>query len=273
MITEAWVRVQPRPAHRSSAGVRFDELPRRQPSACGRSPSRACTRPTAACSIAGEAGLTMAGDGSHALLVLGFESTDHPVEEPMDAGARDLSRARRLGLPAEPGRAPGGAGCGRAPGARRFLGAPYVRDLLVAMGVLAETFETAITWERFAALPRARDRRRRARRCAQACGAGAGCSAASPTSTPTARPPTSRSRPGPRGARRSSSGSAIKRAVSDAIIAAGGTITHHHAVGRDHRPVVRPPAPEPFAAALRAAKAAVDPAGVMNPGVLIDPLP
>ena len=52
---------------------------------------------------------------------------------------------------------------------------------------------------------------------------------------------------------------------------AGGTITHHHAVGRDHRPWYDRQRPEPFAAALRGAKAAVDPAGIMNPGVLIDP--
>ena len=58
---------------------------------------------------------------------------------------------------------------------------------------------------------------------------------------------------------------AIKRAASDALIAAGGTITHHHAVGRDHRPWYDQQRPEPFAAALRAAKAAVDPAGRAQP--------
>ena len=63
----------------------------------------------------------------------------------------------------------------------------------------------------------------------------------------------------------------IKSAVSDAIEAAGGTITHHHAVGRDHRPWYDRQRPEPFAAALRAAKATVDPAGILNPGVLVDP--
>jgi alkyldihydroxyacetonephosphate synthase len=52
----------------------------------------------------------------------------------------------------------------------------------------------------------------------------------------------------------------------------GGTITHHHAVGRDHRPWYDAQRPDPFAHALRGAKAAVDPAGILNPGVLIDPL-
>jgi alkyldihydroxyacetonephosphate synthase len=63
----------------------------------------------------------------------------------------------------------------------------------------------------------------------------------------------------------------IKAAVSEALIDAGGTITHHHAVGRDHRPWYDRQRPGPFAEALRAAKRAVDPAGVLNPGVLLDP--
>ncbi|MBV9739772.1 MAG: FAD-binding oxidoreductase, partial [Hyphomicrobiales bacterium] len=64
---------------------------------------------------------------------------------------------------------------------------------------------------------------------------------------------------------------AIKEAASDALIAAGGTITHHHAVGRDHRPWYDLQRPELFAVALRAAKKALDPQGMLNPGVLIDP--
>ena len=63
----------------------------------------------------------------------------------------------------------------------------------------------------------------------------------------------------------------VKAAASEAIVTAGGTITHHHAVGRDHRRWYDRQRPEPFAAALRAAKRAVDPAGILNPGVLIDP--
>jgi alkyldihydroxyacetonephosphate synthase len=54
------------------------------------------------------------------------------------------------------------------------------------------------------------------------------------------------------------------------VLAAGGTITHHHAVGRDHRPWYDRQRPEPFATALRAAKAALDPDSRLNPGVLLD---
>ena len=64
---------------------------------------------------------------------------------------------------------------------------------------------------------------------------------------------------------------AIKAAVSDAVIDAGGTITHHHAVGRDHRPWYDRQRPYRFADALRASKRELDPSAVLNPGVLIDP--
>jgi alkyldihydroxyacetonephosphate synthase len=64
---------------------------------------------------------------------------------------------------------------------------------------------------------------------------------------------------------------AIKAAVSDTVIDAGGTITHHHAIGRDHRPWYDRQRPDRFADALRAAKAELDPKAILNPGVLVDP--
>ena len=63
----------------------------------------------------------------------------------------------------------------------------------------------------------------------------------------------------------------MKAAASEAILAGGATITHHHAVGRDHRPWYDRQRPDPFAAALRAVKRELDPSGALNPGVLIDP--
>jgi len=62
---------------------------------------------------------------------------------------------------------------------------------------------------------------------------------------------------------------AVKRAASDAVIEAGGTITHHHAVGRDHMPWYREQRPPLFGAALAAAKGVLDPKGILNPGVLL----
>ena len=61
----------------------------------------------------------------------------------------------------------------------------------------------------------------------------------------------------------------VKAAAAEAVLAAGGTITHHHGVGREHRPWYERQRPEPFGLALAAAKAAIDPAGVLNPGVLL----
>ena len=63
----------------------------------------------------------------------------------------------------------------------------------------------------------------------------------------------------------------VKQAASEAIVAAGGTITHHHAVGRDHRPWYDRQRPEPFADGSARREVRRRPAGILNPGVLIDP--
>jgi alkyldihydroxyacetonephosphate synthase len=268
IITEAWVRVQPRPAHRRSAGVRFADFG--GGSECVRAISQSALHP-ANCRLidAREARMTMAGDGSHALLVLGFESTDHPVDGAME---------RALEICAEHG----GATPGRdhqtsdAVGSWReaFLGAPYMRDVLVAMGVLSETFETAITWERF---PAFHERVTAAAEEAVRAAGGPGSSGGQVSCRFTHVYPDGPAvyftvlAPARRG-REVEQWAAIKHAVSNAVIAEGGTITHHHAVGREHRPWYDQQRPAPFAAALRGAKAAVDPEGIMNPGVLIDPL-
>jgi alkyldihydroxyacetonephosphate synthase len=266
VITQAWVRVQPRPQHRASAGVRFEDF--LTAAGCVRAISQAGLYPSN-CRLldAGEAGLTMAGDGSHALLVLGFESTDHPVEEAM---ARALAICAEHGGAAVPRReGPGGDAVGSWRGA--FVGAPYVRDLLVAMGVISETFETAITWERF---ERFHERVMGAAREAvrEVCGEGGSVFCRFTHVYPDGPAPYfTILAPGRRG-EEIEQWQAIKRAVSDVLIAEGGTITHHHAVGRDHRPWYDRQRPQPFAAALRGAKAAVDPHAIMNPGVLVDPL-
>jgi alkyldihydroxyacetonephosphate synthase len=266
VITEAWVRVQPRPAHRRSAGIMFTDFTRAAD--CVRAISQSGLNP-ANCRLidASEARMTMAGDGSHALLVLGCESTDHPVDAAMD---------RTLEICAEHG---GLIGAGRENGGsdavsswrEAFLGAPYMRDVLVAMGILSETFETAITWERFPGfLERVTAAARGAMR--ESCGVDGLLSVRfthvypdGPAVYFTVVAPARRGE-------EVDQWTAIKRAASDAVIAEGGTITHHHAVGRDHRPWYDVQRPDPFAHALRGAKAAVDPAGIMNPGVLIDPL-
>ena len=262
VITSAWVRVQPRPQHRASAGVRFPDFARG--AECVRAISQSALNPSN-CRLldAGEAELTMAGDGSHALLVLGFESTDHPVEGSLE---RALAICAEHGGAALPRREGGGDAVGSWRSA--FLGAPYVRDLLVSLGVISETFETAITWERFPRLyERVMGTAREALR--ELCGEGGRVFCRFTHVYPDGPAPYfTIIAPGRRG-EEVEQWLAIKRAVSDVLIEEGATITHHHAVGRDHRPWYEDQRPEPFAEALRAAKRAVDPAGVLNPGVLL----
>ena len=267
VITEAWVRVQPRPVHRRSAGVRFASF--QQGAECVRAISQSGLNP-ANCRLidARETRMTMAGDGSHALLVLGFESTDHPVDGAIER-ALEICAEHGGGVSARDERPDRDA---VSSWREAFLGAPYLRDVFVAMGILSETFETAITWERF---PGFHERVTAAAMDAvgEACGPGGQVSARfthvypdGPAVYFTVIAPA-------RHGEEIEQWAAIKRAVSDAVIAEGGTITHHHAVGRDHRPWYDEQRPAPFAAALRGAKSAVDPEGIMNPGVLIDPLP
>ena len=157
-----------------------------------------------------------------------------------------------------------------------FLAAPYLRDTFVALGVLSDTFETAITWERWGEFHAGVMETARAA-IAEACGAppdGPGSPRLSCRFTHVypdgPAPYYTVLCPATRGGE-VEQWDEIKAAVSETVIDAGGTITHHHAVGRDHRPWYDRQRPDPFADALRAAKRAVDPAGVLNPGVLLDP--
>ncbi|HEY1457430.1 MAG TPA: FAD-binding oxidoreductase [Solirubrobacteraceae bacterium] len=268
VITEAWVRVLPRPGQRRSAGVLFDSF--EQGAACVRAISQSGLHP-ANCRLidASEARLTMAGDGSSALLVLGFESAEHPVDEAMQA-AFELSREHDGRV--ESSRDGGGPSDAVGSWRQAFLGAPFLRDLFVAMGVLSETFETAITWERFPGFhERVMDAAREA--IAQVCPGGGQVSARFTHIYPDGPAPYYTVIAPARRGEEVEQWWAIKRAVSEAIIDAGASITHHHAVGRDHLPWYEHQRPQPFALALAGAKAAVDPATIMNPGVLLGRTP
>jgi alkyldihydroxyacetonephosphate synthase len=211
---------------------------------------------------AAEARMTGAGDGSQALLVLGFESAHHDVEPWMSLA---LDCCGDHGGTWERRGEAGAVGTWR----EAFLRAPYLRDTFVAMGVLSETFETAITWERFPGFHEAVMASATAA-VTEACGAGSVTCRFTHAYPDGPAPYYTILAPAGRGSELEQ-WRAIKQAASDAIIQAGGTITHHHAVGRDHRPWYDQQRPDEFATALRGAKAAVDPAGLLNPGVLIDP--
>ena len=262
VITEAWVRVRPRPGRRSSAAVLFDDF------SSGASAVRALAQSglhPANCRLidALEARTTGAGDGDHAVLVIGFESADQDVE-PWMSRALELS-GDHGGKWQRRGDRGGTVGTWRD----AFLRAPYLRDTFVAMGVLSETFETAITWDRFEAFHEAvLTSVRRAVR--EVCGSGSVTCRFTHVYPDGPAPYYTILAPARRG-EELDQWAQIKKVASDEVIAAGGTITHHHAVGRDHRPWYDRQRPDQFAEALRAAKAALDPSGALNPGVLIDP--
>jgi alkyldihydroxyacetonephosphate synthase len=283
-IAEAWVRVRPRPEFKSSCGVEFDDFHDaaravREIAQSGLNPSN--------CRLldALEAGTTGAGSGEKSLLVLGFESAHLPVNEPMRL-ALDLAQSHGgtptsppTGLKTRPERSnrPVDGEGADAVGAWRgaFLLAPYLRDTFVACGVLSETFETAITWDRFEDFHA--DVMEAVRvKVAEVCDApaeGPGAPRVSCRFTHVypdgPAPYFTVLAPAIRGGE-VEQWDEIKAAAGEAVIEGGGTITHHHAVGRDHRPWYDRQRPSPFAAALRAAKAELDPAGMLNPGVLLD---
>jgi alkyldihydroxyacetonephosphate synthase len=301
VIAESWVRVRPRPEFKSSVSVEFNDFAAAV--AAVREIAQSGLHP-ANCRLldADEAGLTGAGDGQSHLLLLGFESAHLPVDAPMDQA---LAMARECGgtsgelrttsptgrkdhpqmptgrsvPPGQSNRPVGGGDATVRPvdtwrGA--FLFAPYLRDTFVACGVLSETFETAITWDRFEEFHATvtETARRAVSEVSGVPADGPGSPRVSCRFTHVypdgVAPYFTILAPAIRGGE-VEQWDEIKAAVSEAIIDAGGTITHHHAVGRDHRPWYDRQRPAPFAAALRAAKAELDPAGMLNPGVLIDP--
>ncbi|MGV1048006.1 MAG: FAD-binding oxidoreductase [Solirubrobacterales bacterium] len=284
VISEAWVRVRPRPEFKASTGVEFADFLAaaravREISQAGLYPSN--------CRLldASEAELTGAGDGNANLLILGFESAHGPVDTALDEA---VAIAREHGgVPSPPtgrnvkpettNRPVDGEAMGAVESWRgAFLLAPYIRDTFVACGVLSETFETAITWDRLEGFHAEvmETTRRAVAEVSGVAAEGPGAPRVSCRFTHVypdgAAPYFTVLAPALRGGE-VEQWDEIKAAVSEALIEGGGTITHHHAVGRDHRPWYDRQRPAPFAAALRAAKAELDPAGMLNPGVLVDP--
>ena len=283
IITEAWMRLQDRPKFRAGASIAFPDF------MTGAKAVRAISQTglyPANCRLLdpGEAANAGANQGEAAVIVLAFESADHPLEPWMkraleccaDFGGQVPEQAaktrtdRGAGESASSGQNENATHEGAA-GAWRdaFLKAPYLRDAVVAMGMVSETFETAITWDRFEEfhtklMAAARDA------VTRICGQGTVTVRFTHAYPDGPAPYYTILAPGRRGSELEQ-WDEIKRVVSDALIDLGGTITHHHSVGRDHRPWYDRQRPDLFASALKAAKRALDPNAILNPGVLIDP--
>jgi alkyldihydroxyacetonephosphate synthase len=267
VITEAWVRLQHRPRFRAGGAVRFADF--FSAARAVKAISQAGLYP-ANCRILDpqEAHNTGAGDGGVAIMVLAFESGDHPL---------DAWIARALECCADHGGAPERSAerdAHRAGAAEQwrtaFIRMPFARERMILRAVIADTFETAITWERFEAFY---DRVKSATETAirDVTGRPGQVTCRFTHVYPDGPAPYFSFHALGRHGELEAQWRAIKSAAGDALISAGGTITHHHAVGRDHRPWYDRQRPDLFAAALRAAKHVLDPQGLLNPGVLIDP--
>jgi alkyldihydroxyacetonephosphate synthase len=200
--------------------------------------------------------LRMRGHEGGCTAIIGFEGDEEDVER---------RRRHTSGLL----RAGGGVSLGRRPGEAwlrsRYAG-PYLRDELLDRGVMVETLETATTWANLESL--------------HAAVGGALRTVLGQRGTPplvichvSHLYPSGASLYFTFLARQEEDAlgqwRAAKTAASEAIVAGGGTITHHHAVGRDHRPWMRAEVGELGIELIRAAKERLDPAGIMNPGKLL----
>ena len=258
IITEAWMRLQGRPRFRADAVFGFPDF-------------FAAARAVRAVAQAGlypsnlrvidndEAGAYGVNAYEESLLVLAFESADHPVDAWM-------ARAAEL-MADHGGRRHDDEGAGLR-WRTAFIRMPYARELTVPMGLINDTFETAITWDRFEAFHTA-VRKATLEALKEATGHNGTVSTRFTHVYPDGPAVyyTFNVRGDP--SRLIEQWRLIKTRASDALIAAGGTITHHHAVGRDHMPWYRAQRPDLFGKAFAAAKSALDPAGIMNPGVLV----
>ncbi len=275
VISEVSLRVRPAPARSAYEAVFFEDF------ASGWQALRTLAREHAlpdvarlsdeaetrmSLALAGEGGLKgrlgrrylgVRGYAQGCIAIVGFDGGESEV------AAR---RRRTLHLLRRAGGLPVGSSPGRAWRAGRFA-APYLRDELLGLGVMVETLETATQWSNLAALHERVTRAIEGALEAEGTPGLVMChvshvyeSGASLYFTFIAR---------------QHEGAEIeqwaraKRAASEAISTGGGTITHHHAVGRDHAPWMEREIGAGGLDVLRAAKAELDPAGVMNPGKLL----
>ncbi|HUB72476.1 MAG TPA: FAD-binding oxidoreductase [Solirubrobacteraceae bacterium] len=277
VISELALRVRPAPRERIYEGAFFEDLQAGMQALRAMARAHALpevarlsdeqeTRMQLALAGAGAKGrltrayLGVRGYAQGCLTILGFEGEREEVA---------WRRRRALALV----RAHGGLGVGRSPGEAWLRGrfeAPYMRDELLAHGVMVETLETAAQWSSLARLHRTVGEAIAAALRAQGTPGLVMCHVSHVYETGASLYFTliARQREGDE----IGQWLAVKRAAGDAIAAGGGTITHHHGVGRDHPRWLPGELGDGGVAALGALKARLDPAGIMNPGKLLPAL-
>ena len=269
VITEASMRLQNRPTFRSSCTVEFinyeDALKAlRLISQSGLFPSN--------CRLldANEALFNGAGDGKSHLLILAFESADHDKKASLER-ALEIAKDNKgnFEVPGQDSQAhrSGSSGTWR----NSFIKAPYLRESFTRRGIIQDTFETSITWDKSKDFIQAvKDDTSKA--ILEITGKPSLVTCRITHSYPDGLAPYFTFGAYATPSTMIDTWKEIKCATNEICVSKGGTVTHHHAVGRDHRPngydVQRD---DLFSKVLIEAKAALDPKGIMNPGVLIDP--
>ena len=269
VITEASMRLQNRPTFRSSCTVEFidyeDALTAlRLISQSGLFPSN--------CRLldANEALFNGAGDGKSHLLILAFESADHDKKASLER-ALEIAKDNKgnFEVPSQDSQAhrSGSSGTWR----NSFIKAPYLRESFTRRGIIQDTFETSITWDKSKDFIQAvKDDTSKA--ILEITGKPSLVTCRITHSYPDGLAPYFTFGAYATPSTMIDTWKEIKCATNEICVSKGGTVTHHHAVGRDHRPngydVQRD---DLFSKVLIEAKAALDPKGIMNPGVLIDP--
>ncbi len=272
IITEAWMRVRPVPSHRASASVCFPSWD--DAVASVRELAQSGLYPTNARLLDAREALIheVATDGS-CVLLLGFESHDHALE-PWMSRALAITADRGGVVSSGPTYVAAGArthevdrASAEAAWRQAFFDAPYLQSALVAMGLVVDTFETACTWSAFPTLHAAVVRAVKTA-LKEACGGGL-VSCRFTHVYPDGPAPYYTFMGAGRPGEQIRQWSLVKQAACGALIEHGATITHHHAVGRVHREGWHRERPPLFGKVLEAAKRELDPAGILNPGVLL----
>ncbi len=261
VITSVTVRVRPAPAVRRYDAWRFDSFA--AGTAALRDLAQAGLEPTVlrlsdenetAINLAAPDEIGASDASTGASMVVGFEGDAATV-----ARRRTVVSERLAGL--------GGASMGEDPGrswlANRFHG-PYLRDSLLDLGVLVETLETATFWSRLPSLYAAVTAAVTDALADDAPLVLCHVSHVYETGASLYFTVAARQRDDAL-----AQWSRAKKAAGDAIVAEGATITHHHAVGRDHLPWLAREIGPVGVEMLRAVKQRLDPQGVLNPGVLV----
>ncbi|MGH6725718.1 MAG: FAD-binding oxidoreductase, partial [Pseudolabrys sp.] len=246
IVTQAWIKLRKQPRFRTSTTVRIADFFKGADAV--RAISQAGLYP-ANCRLieAEEAAFTEAGDGTHAIVILGFESADHPVDAWMRR-ALEICADHGGQWDAASAKSDAARDAAAASWRDKFIRAPYLREHAVARCVMRDTFESAITWDRFAAFY-ANVKRDALAAIKEITGRPGSVTCRFTHVYPDGPAPYFTCHALGEPTRLVQQFRDMKAACAAALVRHGGTVTHHHAVGRDHMAGYEIERPPLFAAA------------------------